>query len=290
MSSDPAKAIMTGIFKTASFVKTYKLAEKLTGPVAEALIDYTGIISYPSPPVILDNACGLGIVSSILNRKVNEQVRQRWELTAGDFSEAMVEYASQRGKEEGWLNTEMKVVDAQDTKLPTGQYTHIFATFAFQAIPDADAALRESFRTLRSGGILASATWKHVPWITHMKRAIETISSDLHWPDSEQFVKATSRGWEAETAIESLLKKEGFTDVQVTTVTKTIELPIAEVVDLSVSILPALLSKYWTEEQRDEYAERVPAAVQQYLEQKYGVGALVPLEPVGIIATARKSE
>jgi hypothetical protein len=129
-----------------------------------------------------------------------------------------------------------------------------------------------------------------VPWVTNVKRAIETLSPNLHWPDSEEFIRTTSRGWEAETTIESLLKKEGFTDVQVKSLTKTIELPIAEVVELSVSILPALLSKYWTEEQRDEYAERVPAAVQQYLEQKYGVGALVPLEPVGIIATARKSE
>jgi ubiquinone/menaquinone biosynthesis C-methylase UbiE len=128
MSSDAAKA-MASVFKTASFVKTYKLAEKATGPFAEALIDYTEITSYPSPPVILDNACGTGIVSSILNSKVSEQVRQRWELTAGDFSEAMVEYASNRGKEEGWLNTAVKVVDAQDTKLSTAQYTHVFATF-----------------------------------------------------------------------------------------------------------------------------------------------------------------
>ncbi|CEL01421.1 hypothetical protein ASPCAL01004 [Aspergillus calidoustus] len=289
MSSDAAKA-MASVFKTASFVKTYKLAEKATGPFAEALIDYTEITSYPSPPVILDNACGTGIVSSILNSKVSEQVRQGWELTAGDFSEAMVEYASNRGKEEGWLNTAVKVVDAQDTKLSTGQYTHVFATFAFQAIPNAEAALRESFRILKPGGIIASATWKHVPWVTNVKRGIETISPNLHWPDSEEFVKTTSRGWESETTIESLLTKEGFTDVQVTPVTKTIELPIADVVQLSVSILPALLGKYWTQQQRDEYAERVPAAVQQYLEQMYGVGALVPLEPVGIIAIARKPE
>jgi ubiquinone/menaquinone biosynthesis C-methylase UbiE len=128
MNSDAAKA-MTSVFKMASFAKTYKLAEKLTGPFAEALIDYTDITSYPSPPVILDNACGTGIVSSILNSKISEQFRHGWELTAGDFSEAMVEYASNRGKEEGWLNTAVKVVDAQDTKLPTGQYTHVFATF-----------------------------------------------------------------------------------------------------------------------------------------------------------------
>ncbi|KAJ0417117.1 S-adenosyl-L-methionine-dependent methyltransferase [Aspergillus carlsbadensis] len=289
MSSDAVKA-MTSVFKTASFVKTYKLAEKVTGPFAEALIDYTGITSYPYPPVILDNACGTGIVSSMLNSKVNDQVRQGWELTAGDFSEAMVEYASNRGKEEGWLNTEARVVDAQDTKLPTGQYTHVFATFAFPSIPNTDAALKESFRIIKPGGIIASATWKHVPWLTHVKRGIETISPRLYWPDSEEFVATTGRGWEIESTVESLLKKEGFTDVQVTSVTKSIKLPIAELVELSVSLLPALLSKYWTQEQRDEYAERVPAAVQQYLEQKYGAGALVPLEPVGIIATARKPE
>ncbi|KAL2831902.1 S-adenosyl-L-methionine-dependent methyltransferase [Aspergillus pseudoustus] len=289
MSSDAAKE-MSHVFKTKTFVKSYKLAENVTGPFAEALIDQTGITSYPNPPIILDNASGTGVVCSILNTKVSEKVRQSWELTAGDFSEAMVAYATQRAKEEGWLNAEAKVVDAQDTKLPSGHYTHVFATFAFPAIPNPDAALKESFRILKPGGMIASATWKHVPWFTLVKDAIATISPDLYFPDSDDFVKATSRGWQAVSAIESLLKKEGFADVQVTSVTKSLSIPIADLVELNMSILPALLAKYWTQEQRDEYEGRVSEALQLYLEEKYGAGALVPVEPVGIIATARKPE
>ncbi|KAL3466357.1 S-adenosyl-L-methionine-dependent methyltransferase [Aspergillus heterothallicus] len=289
MSSDTAKE-MTHVFKTKSFVKTYKLAEKATGPFAEALIDLTGITSSAGSPIILDNASGTGVVCSILNIKAGEQIRQDWKLTAGDFSEAMVEYVSERAKEEGWLNTDTKVVDAQDTKLPSEHYTHVFATFAFPAFPKPEAALKESLRILKPGGMIASATWKYIPWFNLTKQAIARISPDLYYPDSDEFIKTTSRGWEAESAIESLLKNEGFSDVKVTAVTKVISLPIADLVDLNSTILSALLTKYWTPEQRDEYEGRVPAAVKQYLEEKYGVGALVPLEPVGIIATARKPE
>ncbi|KAL2808218.1 S-adenosyl-L-methionine-dependent methyltransferase [Aspergillus granulosus] len=289
MNSDTAKE-MSHMFKTKGFTKTYKLAERLTGPFAEVLVDQTGITSYSSPPIILDNASGTGIVCSILNTKTSEQVRQGWELTAGDFSEVMVEYAAQRAKEEGWINAEAKVVDAQDTKLPSGHYTHVFATFAFQTIPNHNAALKETFRILKPGGMIASATWEHVPWITIVKHAITTISPDLYYPDSDEFIKTVSQGWEAEASIESLLKDEGFTDIHVRSITRSISLSIADLVELSLAILPALLARYWTQEQRDVYAEQVSGALQQYLEQEYGVDALVPLEPIGIIATARKPE
>ncbi|KAL2815694.1 S-adenosyl-L-methionine-dependent methyltransferase [Aspergillus granulosus] len=289
MSSDAVKE-MSHIFKTKSFVKTYSLAEKISGPFTEALVDQTGIASYSNPPIILDNASGTGIVCSILNTKTSEQVRQGWELTAGDFSEAMVEYAAQRAKEEGWINASAKVVDAQDTKLPSGHYTHVFATFAFQAIPNHNAALKESFRILKPGGMIALATWKHVPWITLVKHAITTISPDLYYPDSDDFIKTMGQGWEVEASIGSLLRDEGFMDIHVRSITRSISLSIADLVEISLAILPALLAKYWTQQQRDVYAEQVSGALQQYLEREYGVDALVPLEPVALIATARKPE
>jgi hypothetical protein len=41
----------------------------------------------------------------------------------------MLAYTEQRVKDEGWTNAETRTIDAQDTQLPNGRYTHVFAAF-----------------------------------------------------------------------------------------------------------------------------------------------------------------
>jgi len=62
----------------------------------------------------------------LLHRILDEDTRSNWELTCGDSSEAMVSITKDRIEEEGWNNAEAKVVDAQQTGLPSTHYTHIF--------------------------------------------------------------------------------------------------------------------------------------------------------------------
>ncbi|KAL2834442.1 S-adenosyl-L-methionine-dependent methyltransferase [Aspergillus cavernicola] len=279
---------LSHIFKAKGFANRYKLAEKATGLFARPLINQSGIASYQKPPVVFDNACGTGIISSILHRTLSYQVRQGWELTCGDFSESMVEYTHQRAKDEEWHNAEVKFVDAQETGFDSAHYTHIFAAFAFPSFLDDGAAVKECLRILQPGGILASTTWKKVPWISILESSIETLSPDLPFPDLEELIKTINKGWNSEAHVKSVLEKGGFSDIQVKVVTDRFLLPIAELVELNKMILPALLGQFWTKEQREEYEERVPVAMQQFLEGKYGAGGLVPLEPMAIIVTARK--
>jgi ubiquinone/menaquinone biosynthesis C-methylase UbiE len=72
----------------------------------------------------------------------------------------MVEYTKQRMQAEGWNNAEAKIVNAQDTGLPSDHYTHVYTAFAFNMFPDYKAALKECFRVLQAGGTLSTSTWK----------------------------------------------------------------------------------------------------------------------------------
>jgi ubiquinone/menaquinone biosynthesis C-methylase UbiE len=103
---------------------------------AEELIERSGIAqSSQKPLVIFDNACGTGAVSSTLHKSLKDDTTRNWQLTCGDISEAMVEATKQKMNMEGWWNVEVKVVDAQDTRLPSAHYTHIFSSFGMYTGP-----------------------------------------------------------------------------------------------------------------------------------------------------------
>lgn len=122
------------LFKEDKFVKNYKTGERVTGQFAQALIDQSGLILESQVTkdrhlVVLDNACGTGIVSSLLHHQLDDKVKSNWKLTCGDISEGMIEYTKLRMEKEKWQNAEIKLVDAQATHLPDAHYTYVFTAF-----------------------------------------------------------------------------------------------------------------------------------------------------------------
>lgn len=111
-------------------VDTYKIAEKITRLFAQDLVDLSGLIRSPlSPLVVLDNACGTGVISIAIHDTLQSQASDSWELTCGDISPGLVNQVQQKIDQEGWQNTKAIVVDAQDTGLRSGYFTHVFAAF-----------------------------------------------------------------------------------------------------------------------------------------------------------------
>lgn len=121
-------------FKEDKFVNQYKTGEHITGQFAKTLIDQSGLVANSkanpdTPLVVLDNACGTGIVSSILQKELDDQAKKNLKLTCGDISPGMLDYVKHRIGEENWQNVEVKVVDAQDSGLPSSHFTHAIASF-----------------------------------------------------------------------------------------------------------------------------------------------------------------
>ncbi|OOF99694.1 hypothetical protein ASPCADRAFT_203460 [Aspergillus carbonarius ITEM 5010] len=274
---------------TSTFVNRYYIAEKLTGAFVPPLIEHSGILApSPHPCVILDNACGLGIVSSHLNRTFGDEVKKQWTLTCGDVTEMMVEHTKLRIEREGWVGAEARVVDAQRTGLEAGKYTNVFTAFAFMMLPDARAAMKECFRVLQPGGVLATSTWKSSNWIVLIKEAIDTMPGGLKFPNMKEFLAMHNEGWDDESFVKDRFEEEGFQDVKVTTVARETSLTISEFMEISQSVISIVIGVFWTPEQREQHEANALVVVREYVEEKFGADGVVRMEPVAVIAVGRK--
>ncbi|PYI08174.1 methyltransferase [Aspergillus sclerotiicarbonarius CBS 121057] len=268
--------ISPSAYLTPSFVSRYHIAEKLTGVFVPPLIENSGILT-PShnPRVILDNACGLGIVSSYLNRTLGDEVKKHWTLTCGDVTEPMVEYTKSRIEREGWVGAEARVVDAQCTGLEGGKYTNVFTAF-------------ECFRILQPGGILATSTWKISSWFLLIKEAVDTMPGHLKFPSIKEFLAMHNEGWDDESFVKDRFEEEGFEDVKVTAVTRETSLTVSEFMEISQGMISIVIGAFWTPEQREQHGANALAVVREYLEEKFGADGVVRMEPVAVVAVGKK--
>lgn len=125
----------TELYAGKGILDTYMVAEKITRYYTQDLIQLSGLSeSSLTPLVILDLACGTGVVSDALHDMLNFQPKGNWELTCGDISTELTGHVKQKILERGWENSIAKVVDAQNTELPTGHYTHVFAALGTQNV------------------------------------------------------------------------------------------------------------------------------------------------------------
>ena len=95
------------------FEKMYGQANDIMGPFADLLLEQA---SFPpvsdSSLVVLDNACGSGVVSSHILSKLSPEVNARLDLTCADISETMIVNIRRRIETSGWSNVRAIVADA----------------------------------------------------------------------------------------------------------------------------------------------------------------------------------
>ncbi|KAJ5554933.1 hypothetical protein N7461_003403 [Penicillium sp. DV-2018c] len=282
------------LFKSEKYAATFKRGEIVTRTFAESLVDQSKICTESKanpdqPLVILDNACGTGVVSSVLNIKVNETAKKRWKLTCGDIAPAVLAYTEQRMQEEGWVNAETKVLDAQKPDLPSDSYTHIFSSFVYMALPESIRALDETVRMLQPGGTIAFSTWIEPGWVSVARRAIESMPGNLPFPKVEKVVTGMSDGhWNSESWIKAQLEERGLQEINVCVEKDRLTLTPSIFLEMTMLILPIMLTSVWTEEQRKKNADNVRPALERYLKNTFGDGD-IETEWVAILSTARKS-
>nr|GAT56860.1 predicted protein [Mycena chlorophos] len=178
--------------------------EGITGVPARAMLVQAGLI--PNPPsgaLILDNACGGGVVARHLHTALAVESGFEGKLICGDLEEAMVQKTKQLVAEEGWPNTEAMVVDAQAPPFPDNHFTHVVMNFGLQVIPDNPLVLRETYRILRRGGTLGTTTWSEPGWLPTMLAGIPGYTTP-------PILNASTGPAASKPALEKLLLDAGF--------------------------------------------------------------------------------
>ena len=109
-------------------------------PMTLALLKQAGLLGSTGtkPLVILDDACGTGVISHVLQTQAKERIA---ELVCADLSPAMIEYVNKRIIKEDWKSTTTQVADAQDTKLPSEHFDAVVASLVIFALPDPQKGL-----------------------------------------------------------------------------------------------------------------------------------------------------
>lgn len=149
----------------------------------------------------------------------------------------------------------------------------------------------ECHRILQPGGSLAFTTWHQVGWITDVRAAVATLPGPPPFPDDVTMYRSWGVGdWYSIDWIRSHLQESSsFSDIEVAAVGKdlVIESP-ATFVDTFSMMIPMLLERFWSEQERKEKAEMVVPALLKYMNEKYGEGEPVKMHWSANVVTARK--
>ncbi|KAF8198845.1 S-adenosyl-L-methionine-dependent methyltransferase [Mycena galopus ATCC 62051] len=178
--------------------------EEITSVPAKAMLVQSGLL--PTPPKdakVLDNACGAGVVTSLLLSTIGKT--NDIHVVCGDLEEYMVNTTAERIKTNGW-NAEATLADAQALPFPENHFTHNAMNFGIQLIPDPALAMKESFRVLKSGGTVGLTYWTSPGWLESFKVSMKSFTVPPIFADGPDSMKES---------ITRLVAGAGFGDVDI---------------------------------------------------------------------------
>ncbi|KAJ5128193.1 hypothetical protein N7448_001910 [Penicillium atrosanguineum] len=279
----------TELYSGKGILETYMIAEKITRYFTKDLIQMSGLTESTLRPLkVLDLACGTGVVCDDLHEVLDSQLHDTWELTCGDISTELTAHVKRKILEKGWKNTSATIMDAQDTKLPSGYYTHVFVALAFTSFPDTQAALKDVMRVLHPGGKLTISTWQRTEWLAVLEAAVATIPGNLPFPTTKEFMSCMNPGWDSEDYVHSRLVDAGFQEVHVTTVSKEFHTTTEDLFGIAEPVIPIIVSKWWSQELREENEKKILPSLKKHLDMTYGTTGLVPQKWSAVFADCQK--
>ena len=157
---------------------------------------------------VLDVATGPGEPALTAARRVG----LRGLVLGIDFSPAMLRTAASRARQTGIRNVQFRHMDAEHLKLPGMMFERVFCRFGLMLMPNAQKALRETYRVLVPGGRVAVAVWSAQSKVNTLGIVREVLVRHRAFtppPGAPDFFRFGKAG-----AIERALKTAGFRDIR----------------------------------------------------------------------------
>jgi SAM-dependent methyltransferase len=162
---------------------------------------------------VLETACGTGIVSRALRRRLPEQVK----IMATDLNQAMLDHAKtlSKGQQIGWQQA-----DAQALPFPDAAFDAVVCAFGAMFFPDKEKAYREAMRVLRPRGRFLFAVWDKLETMELQLIAHNTVAA-LYPQNPPDFFRRTPSGYHDIATIRADLAKAGIDNADIETVELT---------------------------------------------------------------------
>jgi SAM-dependent methyltransferase len=176
--------------------------------------DALGLVDLSPGSHVLDVAAGPGTVALLAARKGAQ-------VTAVDFSPAMIDHLYHFIEEEKLSNIDARVGDGQRLALSSDTFDVSFSLFGLIYYADRGQGFFELFRTLKPGGRAIISSWVPVERVPSLK-TLWTIVGELA-PELPNGSNRSPLGDPTDIQLEMALA--GFTDVTVRTVSHTLVFP-----------------------------------------------------------------
>ena len=160
-----------------------------------------------SDSMVLDNACGNGIVAQeVLFKYPDTPIK----ITCVDNAKSMVDLARHTlpaTKSSATLSFD--VMDGVDLTYPDETFTHSITNMGIFFFPDAAKGAAQIHRTLKPGGTAIVTSWKsvgHMAVVHEAQKAVKPEEPLFRWPVSDDWFEASH--------LKKTLEGAGFKDVE----------------------------------------------------------------------------
>ncbi|KXX79343.1 Ubiquinone/menaquinone biosynthesis C-methyltransferase UbiE [Madurella mycetomatis] len=219
--------------------------------------------------VVHDTAAGPGIgAAALVARLPKDQLPK--EMLVSDNVRMMVSAAQESLAASPLPKVECKELDSQNlSSVPDNYFTHSIVNFSiFTLVRPADA-IRETYRTLRPGGLAVVTCWRRFAPMFIVHAAQKKIRPDL------PLMPTPSPEFYEEGVLQKVVEEGGFAMENITMVDKALVVADQEnIAGLTMLMSGPMMSKAregYTEEEEARWVESVSESVKEEVEQFGGI-------------------
>lgn len=163
---------------------------------------------------VFDNGCGTGAVISYILDAFGREIPDSATVSAADFSQHMLEKlgeakgANVSAGKQVWDRLQLHNLDAHDlSTIATGSVSHVTGGHLYFLVSNPRQALKETYRILGQGGVLALSSGKNSQHIDALHDAVEIIRPGTN-------LQLLQEPWASEAGVKNELEASGFVDTE----------------------------------------------------------------------------